>query len=73
MINIQKEIFRNHNEFNEFPYIQEIKNSNMEKCLNRFKIKLTFLEWIFSIKNKSFYEKVITIFGFQFFIKRYKN
>ena len=70
MIELQKKFFEDKNQFDNFDYVKEIKYSNINKCIKRFNIKLTFLEFIFSIKNKSFYEKVITIFGIQFYIKR---
>ncbi|WP_232473650.1 glycosyltransferase family 2 protein [Brachyspira murdochii] len=73
MIQLQKNFFKDKYQFDDFDYIKEIKYSNIKKCMKRFNIKLTFLEWIFSIKNKSFYEKVITIFGISLFIKIYKN
>lgn len=70
MIQLQKDFFKDKNQFDNFEYIREIKYSNIKKCSKRFKIKLTFLEFIFSIKNKSLYEKAITIFGIQFYIKK---
>lgn len=73
LIIIQKEFFREKQAFNKYKYIEEIKNTEVDKYIKRFDIKLSFWEWIFSLKNKSIYEKIITIFGIKISLKRYKN
>ena len=73
LVIIQKEFFRDKPKFDKYKYVKEIKNTEVNKYIKKFDIKLSFLEWIFSLKNKSYYEKIITIFGFQIGLKRYKN
>ena len=70
---IQKEFFKDKPQFDKYEYIREIKNTEVSKYIKRFDIKLSFLEWIFSLKNKSYNEKILTIFGFQISFKRYRS
>ena len=72
LVIIQKEFFRDKPKFDKYKYVKEIKNTEVNKYIKRFNIKLSFLEWIFSLKNKSYYEKIITILGFQISLKRYR-
>ena len=72
LITIQKEFFIDKNQFDKYEYIKEIKDSEVNRYIKRFNIKLSVLEWIFSVKNKSYYEKIITIFGFQIRLKRHE-
>lgn len=71
LVIIQKEFLKDKQELDEHEYIKEIRNTEVDKYLKKFDIKLSLLEWIFSIKNKSSYEKILTIFGFQISFKRY--
>ena len=73
LVIIQKEFLKDKQELDEHEYIKEIRNTEIDKYLKKFDIKLSLLEWIFSIKNKSSYEKILTIFGFQISFKRYRN
>lgn len=73
LVIIQKEFLKDKQELDEHEYIKEIRNTEVDKYLKKFDIKLSLLEWIFSIKNKSSYEKILTIFGFQISFKRYRN
>lgn len=73
LVIIQKEFFKDKPEFDKYEYIKEIRNTEVSKYIKRFNIKLSLLEWVFSVKNKSSYEKIITIFGFQISLKRNKN
>lgn len=73
LVIIQKEFLKDKQELDEHEYIKEIRNTEVDKYLKKFDIKLSFLEWIFSLKNKSYYEKIITIFGFQISFKRYRS
>ena len=73
LVIIQKEFFKDKQELDEHEYIKEIRNTEVDKYLKKFDIKLSLLEWIFSIKNKSSYEKILTIFGFQISFKRYRS
>lgn len=73
LVIIQKEFLKDKQELDEHEYIKEIRNTEVDKYLKKFDIKLSLLEWIFSIKNKSSYEKILTIFGFQISLKRYRN
>lgn len=73
LVIIQKEFFKDKPEFDKYEYIKEIRNTEVSKYIKRFDIKLSLLEWVFSVKNKSSYEKIITIFGFQISLKRNKN
>ena len=71
LVIIQKEFFKGKPQFDKYEYIKEIRDTEVDKYLKKFDIKLSLLEWIFSIKNKSSYEKILTIFGFQISFKRY--
>lgn len=73
LVIIQKEFLKDKQELDEHEYIKEIRNTEVDKYLKKFDIKLSLLEWIFSIKNKSSYEKILTIFGFQISFKRYRS
>ena len=73
LVIIQKEFFKYKPQFDKYEYIREIKNTEVSKYIKRFDIKLSFLEWIFSLKNKSYNEKILTIFGFQISFKRYRS
>lgn len=73
LVIIQKEFFKYKPQFDKYEYIKEIKNTEVNKYIKRFNIKLSFLEWIFSLKNKSYNEKILTIFGFQISFKRYRS
>lgn len=73
LVIIQKEFFKYKPQFDKYEYIKEIKNTEVNKYIKRFNIKLSFLEWIFSLKNKSYNEKIVTIFGFQISFKRYRS
>ena len=73
LVIIQKEFFKGKPQFDKYEYIKEIRDTEVDKYLKKFDIKLSLLEWIFSIKNKSSYEKILTIFGFQISFKRYRN
>ena len=73
LVIIQKEFFKYKPQFDKYEYIKEINNTEVDKYLKKFDIKLSLLEWIFSIKNKSSYEKILTIFGFQISFKRYRS
>lgn len=73
LVIIQKEFLKDKQELDEHEYIKEIRNTEVDKYLKKFDIKLSLLEWIFSIKNKSSYEKILTIFRFQISLKRYRN
>ncbi|MEI0487427.1 glycosyltransferase family 2 protein [Brachyspira intermedia] len=70
LINVQKDFWKDINIFDGNWYIDYIKNKPLKECIKLYKIKLTKLEWIFSIKNRSEHEKLITILGFQIRIKR---
>ena len=71
LIEIQKDFFKNLSQFDKFWYVNFIKNKSIDEILKLFKIKLTPLEWIFSLKNKNEHEKLVTIFGFQLTFKRH--
>ena len=71
LVIIQKEFFKDKPQFDKYEYIKEIRNTEVSKYMKRFDIKLSLLEWIFSLKNKSPYEKIITILGFQISLKKY--
>lgn len=73
LVIIQKEFLKDKQELDEHEYIKEIRNTEVDKYLKKFDIKLSLLEWIFSIKNKSSYEKILTIFRFQISFKRYRS
>lgn len=73
LVIIQKEFFKDKPEFDKYEYVKEIRNTEVSKYIKKFDIKLSLLEWVFSVKNKSSYEKIITIFGFQISLKRNKN
>ncbi|MEI0550868.1 glycosyltransferase family 2 protein [Brachyspira intermedia] len=70
LIHLQKSFFSDINVLDSYWYIRDIKEKNINECLRMYSIKLSKLEWIFSIKNRNFHEKVITIFGHHFFLKR---
>lgn len=72
LIEIQKDFFKKTNKFDYNWYVQKLKNEPLSECIKLYLIQLTKLEWIFSMKNRSVYEKVITIFGNQISIKRSK-
>ena len=52
LVIIQKEFFKDKPQFDKYEYIKEIKNTEVNKYIKKFDIKLSFLEWIFSLKNK---------------------
>ena len=71
LIEIQKQFFKDIKEFDNYWYIRKIKQYSVKQCLKLYKMKLTPLEWIFSLKNKNEHEKAVTIFGIQFIFKRH--
>ena len=71
LVEIQKLFFKDIKEFDKNWYIKKIKESSINQCLKLYKIKLTPLEWIFSLKNKNEHEKLVTILGIQLIFKRH--